>query len=269
MIKYRIITAGILIPLVIGLIFFTSPLIFCVITGLVTLWAMWEWSTLAQLNKKVQRFYYLIFSYLLMTVIFVTFVPTFLMVIFLWWVIAIGLVVAYPRFSHWWGRGLFWRAIMGWLVVIPCWVTINFIRHVPHGPWMLCYLFVLIWGADMGAYFVGKWIGKHKLMPEVSPGKTWEGVAGALICGVIITLITLLWLDLPYAIWPWAMGLTLITVIFAVFGDLFESMLKRRANLKDSGTLLPGHGGILDRIDSLTAAAPVFALGTMLLGYII
>src|SRR3990167_3562960 len=168
MLKYRILTAAILIPLAVALVFFAPPVIFCGLTGGITLWAFWEWSAFVQFQKKSQRFYYLIISYLLMTVAFVTFSPTFLMVTLLWWLFATGLVIAYPGLSSWWGKGMAWRSIMGWLVLIPCWVTINFMRNVPNGAWMLLYLFVLVWGADSGAYFVGRQWGKHKLAAQVS-----------------------------------------------------------------------------------------------------
>jgi phosphatidate cytidylyltransferase len=141
---------------------------------------------------------------------------------------------------------------------------VNYLRNSPHGIAILLVLFALIWGADSGAYFVGKKWGKHKLLPQVSPGKTWEGLSGALGVTVIITFFSLFIFKVPYIRWPVALCLALITVLFSIVGDLFESMLKRRVGLKDSGHSLPGHGGILDRIDSLTAAAPIFASGLLI-----
>ncbi len=155
---------------------------------------------------------------------------------------------------------------MGLMVLIPCWLAINFIRNIPEsGIYILLYLFVLIWGADSGAYFAGKLWGKTKIAPKVSPGKTWEGLGGALIVTLIITLGTLYGVHTPYRLWAFVCLITVVTILFSVAGDLFESMLKRNAGLKDSGRLLPGHGGILDRIDSLTAAAPVFLFSTDLM----
>ena len=157
------------------------------------------------------------------------------------------------------------RGIMGILVLMPCWLALNFIRVLPSGEMILLALFVLIWGADTGAYFAGKKWGKHKIIPQVSPGKSWEGLAGALLTTVLLVFCLLTALKFPPAdIWVLLL-LSLVTVLFSVLGDLFESMLKRKVDLKDSGTILPGHGGILDRIDSLTAAAPIFALGLILL----
>ena len=136
--------------------------------------------------------------------------------------------------------------------------------HRVHGGWMLLFLFTLVWIADIGAYFSGRRFGRRKLAPRISPGKTWEGVAGGFAAnGVWIGVVF-------FAAGSGGLGLDallligLATVAISVVGDLFESVLKREAGVKDSGTLLPGHGGVLDRIDSLTAAAPVFVGGLML-----
>jgi phosphatidate cytidylyltransferase len=122
----------------------------------------------------------------------------------------------------------------------------------------------LIWAADSGAYFIGKYFGKHKLAVKISPKKTVEGLLGGILFAFVTALIFALIAKVPFNKWLYWSGLVLITVLFSVLGDLFESMLKRRANVKDSGSLVPGHGGVLDRIDSLTAALPVFTLGLLL-----
>jgi len=127
-------------------------------------------------------------------------------------------------------------------------------------------MMVLIWGADTGAYFAGRAFGKRKLAPQVSPGKSWEGVAGAMGVTVVVALVGGALLDVSGVALFGLVILSLITVAFSIVGDLMESLMKRRVGVKDSGTLLPGHGGVLDRIDSLTAAAPIFALGVSLLG---
>jgi phosphatidate cytidylyltransferase len=155
---------------------------------------------------------------------------------------------------------------MGAFVLVPCWASINYIRNQDEGPLGLLFLFVLIWGADSAAYFVGKKWGTKRLAPYVSPGKSWQGLMGALLVSTLIVLTTLWLCNVPFPIWPWAIVLSLVTVLFSIVGDLFESMIKRQAKVKDSGKLLPGHGGVLDRIDSLTAAAPIFVLGALLLG---
>jgi phosphatidate cytidylyltransferase len=122
-----------------------------------------------------------------------------------------------------------------------------------------------VWSADVGAYFVGKSIGKHKLMPNVSPGKTIEGFLGGVVCAAILTVIVGVILQWSSSEFITALLVTLLITSISVLGDLTESMFKRQAGVKDSGTILPGHGGILDRIDSLTATAPVFALCYILL----
>jgi len=152
---------------------------------------------------------------------------------------------------------LLWIAVQG-LAFIP--------RHFEQGNWLLLYLMTLVWVADIGAYFTGRAFGRHKLAPAISPGKSIEGVIGGL-------LLNGLWIS---GVWFWSGGwgmaylpfllIGLVTVGFSVVGDLFESVLKREAGKKDSSHLLPGHGGVLDRIDSLIAATPVFLAGLFLAG---
>jgi phosphatidate cytidylyltransferase len=134
-----------------------------------------------------------------------------------------------------------------------------------HGAYALLFLFVLIWGADSGAYFAGKAFGKTKLLPRVSPGKSWQGLFGGLLLTGLISPALFWILPTPHPRFFVVLTLCWITVLFSVLGDLFESMLKRNVGLKDSGRLFPGHGGLLDRIDSLTAAAPIFALGSLVM----
>ena len=124
---------------------------------------------------------------------------------------------------------------------------------------------VLIWVADSGAYFTGRAWGKHKLIPNVSPGKSWEGVAGAMVATFITALIAIDLLNIPSTQSFLFVFVTLVTVVYSVIGDLSESMFKRMANMKDSGKILPAHGGILDRIDSLTSGLPVFIAGLWLM----
>jgi phosphatidate cytidylyltransferase len=123
------------------------------------------------------------------------------------------------------------------------------------------FLLLLIWAADTAAYFIGRRWGSRKLAPTLSPGKTWVGVYGALAAAGIAALALALWLDLTAGLAAGVVVICLLTASISVVGDLYESLVKRRRGVKDSGRLLPGHGGMLDRIDSLTAAAPVFALG--------
>jgi phosphatidate cytidylyltransferase len=133
-------------------------------------------------------------------------------------------------------------------------------------PWWLMYLFALVWVADSGAYFSGKALGKHKLIPHVSPNKTIEGLVGGLVLTSCVIVTVAYYRHLEGTNLASFILLSMLVVLASVLGDLFESLLKRKASIKDSGTLLPGHGGVLDRIDSLLAAAPIFALGFWLAG---
>ncbi|MHB1947615.1 MAG: phosphatidate cytidylyltransferase [Gammaproteobacteria bacterium] len=266
MLKHRIITAIILIPIFIALVLFLPPLWFAVMTGLAVLWGAYEWSAFMGIKKLPLRVLYPILMLLFLEAALIVPVVYILETAAIWWLIAFFLVLFYPRLSGIWGKSLVIRGIMGVLVLAPCWLAINFIRDHESGAYTLLFLFVLIWGADTGAYFAGKKWGKNKLAPAVSPGKTWQGLGGAIAVTMVIVLVTLYATKVPHPVWFAAMVLSMVTVLVSVLGDLFESMLKRNVGLKDSGRLLPGHGGMLDRIDSLTAAAPIFALGALLLG---
>ncbi len=266
MLKHRILTAIILIPIFLLLLFKLPAGWFCFVTAAVVVWGAWEWSYLMGIKRfGLTLIYPLIMALALFGALWL-YIPSIIVAAAIWWLFALLLVVMYPKLSQFWGQSVIVRGLMGIMVLVPCWLAINFIRNIPdNGISILLFIFVLIWGADSGAYFAGRWWGKHKLAPAVSPGKTWQGLLGALFVTIAITLATLLWTHAPYGIWFGAFVVSLITVLFSVLGDLFESMLKRKEGLKDSGQLLPGHGGILDRIDSLTAAAPVFLFGILFL----
>ncbi len=263
MLKQRLITALILIPVVILLVLKLPLAAFVTATGVLVLMGAWEWSGFMGIKKFPQVLIYPVCMLVLMGLSLYLYIPAVMVFAVFWWLLAIILMFFYPRSSKWWSKSRVLRAIMGVLVLIPCWMAINFIRSADTGAYALLFLFILIWGADSFAYFAGKKWGKHKLAPNLSPGKSWEGFIAALVGGVIITTIALCGFRPPAVVWPGALALSLVTVVFSVMGDLFESMLKRNVGLKDSGNILPGHGGILDRIDSLTAAAPVFVAGIL------
>jgi phosphatidate cytidylyltransferase len=141
-----------------------------------------------------------------------------------------------------------------------------YIRELDQGPWLIVYMFLMVWGADTGAYFAGKRFGKRKLMPHVSPAKSWAGIGGAALAVLLVSMITQQYLHFSQNLSFGIYILALVLLFVSVVGDLTESMFKRQCGIKDSGSILPGHGGIMDRIDSLTAAAPVFALCLILFG---
>jgi phosphatidate cytidylyltransferase len=265
MLKQRIITAVILVPLFLAFLFYTTPRGFYFISALIALGGAWEWTNLMGIHTLLGRFAYL--TLMILIFVWASFISlnTIFIIAFIWWIIAIVFIFMYPRASRWWGNGLYLRGLMGVFVLMPCWAALNYIRNENEGIYLLLFLFVLIWGADSIAYFVGKKWGKTKLIPLVSPGKSIQGMWGALISSIVIASLILWWNQIPYPKWLYVIALSLATVVFSIVGDLFESMMKRQVGIKDSGKLLPGHGGLLDRIDSLTAAAPIFALGITVL----
>jgi phosphatidate cytidylyltransferase len=262
MLKARIITACFLIPIVLWLLFFASPLVFLGGTIVILLLASWEWSRLIGLTHVGLRFLYFYIVCLISPVVFILNPLWTLSASFIWWCLAFFLILYYPRFTSW--HTVFLRGVMGILVLLPCVIALNMLRS--NGAYLVFYLLTLIWLADTAAYFVGRRFGVTKLLPLVSPGKSVQGLLGALLAAFLYSFAWALCYSHSLAPLPivFFIGLSVLTVLFSVIGDLFESMLKREVGLKDSGKLLPGHGGILDRIDSLTAALPVFLLGMTL-----
>lgn len=265
--KQRVITASILAPIVVLGILWASPALFLWASSLMLLYGAWEWATLIGFKTSTQKFSYAISVAAVFIILYLFFSPYLILWLALcWWIFAAVLIKRYPSSTHWWTRGWHWRGVMGWLVLAPCWVGMNIIRQHDLGPGWLFLAFFLVWCADSGAYIAGRLFGKHKLAPNVSPGKTWEGLVGAFIAAMIFAVIIGLIFHFHAMIDYYKLLLIAILVVIAsVIGDLFESMCKRVVGVKDSGKLFPGHGGMLDRIDSLTAAIPIFALAFTLL----
>ncbi|WP_145518107.1 phosphatidate cytidylyltransferase [Yersinia mollaretii] len=275
MLKYRLITALILIPVVIGALFLLPPVGFAIVTLLVCMLAAWEWGQLAGFASRSQRIWLAILCGFLLVLMLLSLpayqhsahLPQVSVPLWLsmgWWLAALLLVLTYPRSAAFWRDSRLLRIIFGILTIVPFfWGMValrqyGYDQHHNIGAWWLLYVMLLVWGADSGAYMFGKLFGKHKLAPKVSPGKTWEGLIGGLLTSALIS-----WLFGRYApldIIPEKLLIcSVVAALASVLGDLTESMFKREAGIKDSGHLIPGHGGILDRIDSLTAAVPVFA----------
>jgi phosphatidate cytidylyltransferase len=185
----------------------------------------------------------------------------------IYWLIAIILVVMYQRQTITLSKSVPILLTIGLLLLIPMWASLTILKGFSaNGAALLMFLMLLIWGADTGAYFIGKKWGKRRLASRVSPGKTWEGSCGGIVAGIVITLAYVIVSNQLLSIGLAFIGLSIMTVFISIFGDLMESLVKREANIKDSGSILPGHGGVLDRIDSLTAAGPVFVSGIVYLG---
>jgi len=286
LLKQRIITALILAPAAISAIFYLPINYFAILLMAIIGIGSWEWARFMGLVDTVQRLGYVVVTSAIIAALWVLLpvdetwlvitgvqhdITSILWLSVLWWLFAALLMFLYPKSSSFWANNKFIIAIFGWLTLVPTWLAFMVLRTNNHlldefqGAQLLMYLFMLVWSADVGAYFVGKSLGKRKLMPNVSPGKTIEGFIGGVVCASILTIIVGFSLQWSSDKFMTALIVTLLITSISVLGDLTESMFKRQAGVKDSGTILPGHGGILDRIDSLTATAPVFALCYILL----
>ncbi|MDC9720381.1 MAG: phosphatidate cytidylyltransferase [Gammaproteobacteria bacterium] len=267
MLKSRIVTALVIAPLTLAAVFFLPQQAFALFVALIVLMGAWEWTAMMRLVSRSQRTVYVLLV-LFIIVVAQKLLPYYEQTIFAvataWWVLATALVVVYPRACTVWSvRGI--KGLIGCLVLVPTWAAMVYIRDLEQGPWLIVYMFLMVWGADTGAYFAGKRFGKRKLMPRVSPAKSWAGIGGATITVLLVSALTKPYLHFAQELSLTMYILALVLLFFSVIGDLTESMVKRQCGIKDSGSILPGHGGIMDRIDSLTAAAPVFAFCLILL----
>lgn len=296
MLAQRILTALVLASVVIGAVFQLPAIYFSLFIAIITLGAAWEWLNLTDVDKVSSKIIFLLA--LIFPMLGVTFWTVFLELLsdalewpeikdysdalewlviapVLFWILAMILIRQSaheliqmqfkPRVKAW----------LGWLVLLSAWMFLSKLRAY-YGPGMVFYFLILIWVADISAYFCGKKWGKDKLAPEISPGKTVQGMYGALgsaaICAIGLRLYYgLSALDSEEASLAILMSidlliLSVLTVLVSIYGDLFFSLIKRKKGVKDSGKLLPGHGGILDRIDSIIAASPFFYAGIVLIG---
>lgn len=273
MLKQRLITAAVLIPLVVLAILKlpTNILQYC-LAAIVAL-AAWEWFAIIGIHSILQKS--ISFFALALGLVFTWgYIRSDVLLAFsaIIWILATILIIRFAHinlskhltkaFTHKW-----YGLCMATAVLVPFWFcTLLLHQSSPLGPQQLLYIMVAVWLADTGGYFAGKRWGKHKLAKVISPNKTWEGVYGALV-------LTSIWAGLAYllgingqlSLLSW-FALTIAAVLFSIVGDLFESLFKRNHQVKDSGNLLPGHGGILDRVDSLLAAVPTFVAGLAMLG---
>jgi len=276
-VKQRITTALILAPLAVGAIFFLPLQFFMLLSAALFLLSSKEWAGFV--NKTPSSFILYFFGVVLgMTLLLIPveqiwvngevngFIIYGLLGAVIWWCLSLLMVVTYPASASLWKDNKLIKGLFGLLTLVPLFWAMVVLRSVNmdhdfyFGATLLMYVFVLVWAADIGAYFCGKKFGKHKIAPNVSPGKTIEGFLGGLFCAMIVAVCSVIFFAIPeYKIVPYLIA-SLVTIMVSALGDLSESIFKREAGLKDSSNLLPGHGGILDRIDSLTAALPVFAL---------
>ncbi len=276
MLKQRVITALILAPLILALIFLATSPVFAGLLGVVFLLGLWEWTRMAGVRGRGLRALCLVACAIVFALLWqVCRSPWWWLPVtagLAWWL----LVLVWLRNNRWGSEPTSAHALVklvaGVLVVVPAWCALvvmhgDMAGHTDgRGHWWVLFFACIVVAADIGAYSAGRRWGRVKLAPRLSPGKTREGVYGALVSSGVVGLVGGWLLDVPPARLPAIVALALLTVLFSVVGDLFESLIKRHAGVKDSGALFPGHGGVFDRMDSIVAALPVFVLGRFLLG---
>ena len=270
MLKYRLLTAFLMGPLILWAIYAMPENFFALFSLILVSFGAWEWSVFAGWVKPLQRrLFFIVNVFLFVAVLFLANTELNTVIIaasLLWWIICVPLLLSFPFQKNNFIHNRIIKTLVGIVLLLATLVSMVSIRNNPeYGSAFVLYLVLMIWFADSGAYFAGRALGKHKLIPNVSPGKTWEGVAGALIVTLVVALVAVNLLNIPSSQSLVFVLITFVTVIYSIVGDLSESMFKRMANIKDSGHILPGHGGILDRIDSLTSGLPVFLAGLWLM----
>lgn len=272
MLIQRILTAIVLIPLVIIALFFAPLSIFSYLIVAVCALATWEWSHFLGMVEKTQKAIFMVLIISLLTLLYLIPIDlslkgklyTYIICLsIVWWLIALLLVISYPQSAKYWSKSILIKLLFALFTLIPFYISMLELRSINYdidrytGAVWLLYVFVLVWATDTGAYFAGRAIGKHKLAVKVSPGKTIEGFIGGVSLAILVCILVYLTGYFAISFINFLIS-SLLAILVSVLGDLTESMFKREAGIKDSGNLIPGHGGILDRIDSLTAAVPVF-----------
>jgi phosphatidate cytidylyltransferase len=264
--RKRILTAVVLGAALLAILLWLPEWATVAVVTVMVLSGAWEWSAFLRLESPGPRLGYVLLVGVLLWLVwrFATSperLEWVLAVAVLWWLLALAWIMLAPRRVSPWAA-----AAAGILALVPSWLALVRLRlTLPDGAQWVLFALVLVWVADIGAFFCGRLFGRIRLAPAVSPGKTWEGVLGGLTVSALVAIIGSRWFQVPLAVF---LPLCLAAVSFSVVGDLTESLLKRFAGMKDSGSIFPGHGGVMDRIDSLTGAAPVLLLGLSLLGVI-
>ena len=275
--RQRVVTAVVLLVALIALTLLTTPVAFAAVVGVIIMLAAWEWGAFAQFDGVVPRLFYTLSVFMVLVGVAAisgfwsgadsfTLFRVILILCFgvLWWCIAACLLVGYPENSACWDHK-FTISLMGLLALVPTWTGLVALKVILPSGYLVLGVVIAVAAVDVGAYFAGRYLGSRPLAPSVSPKKTWEGVWGgfATCCTVSALLV---WaaqrglLELSPAQILVLLLSCITTTPFAVVGDLVESMLKRKSHLKDSGSILPGHGGVLDRVDGLLAVAPISVL---------
>lgn len=259
MLKTRIITALIALAVLGVVLFLIPPLMTELVIGALVVAGAWEWSGFLAVSGTAMRASYVALMVILLAGSYVLMPEVselVLRIAFVWWFAAFVWTMFFPT-----PIPLIIRWLAGVLVLVPMFVSLIVLFRI--GEEKLLFALLIVWAADAGAYFSGKLFGRVKLAPSISPGKTWEGVIGGLLIVALLAIAADYYSDAPLAV---LLPFFLAVAALSIVGDLTVSMFKRTAGVKDSGTLFPGHGGVLDRVDSVAAAAPLFALGLGWLG---
>lgn len=272
MLLHRLLTALVLLPLLLGAIWLASTAqlygLFCGVGALMA----WEWTTLMGVGDRKWRWGYVALMVAVLAAAWwlparERFLPGLLAAAVLWWGFAVTLFPGFPQNLQKRPPGVLAMSLLGLLMVSSTLLALAQLHAMDNGIYKLMYMLFIVFAADTGAYLAGRNFGRHKLAPNISPGKTVEGAIGGLLLCAAWALIAGTYVFRTNGSQVWLLvGLTLVVAAVSIVGDLVESMFKRIAGVKDSGNLLPGHGGILDRVDSILAAAPTMVLGLYLTG---
>ncbi|MCZ8114855.1 phosphatidate cytidylyltransferase [Silanimonas sp.] len=271
--RTRILTGLVLAPTAVAGLLWLPTEWLALVAAVLLLAGLWEWTRLTGLSDPMPRLGYITANALMIAALAWAAGPNLFalkaaaLLGVAWWVLALAWLWRFEFGQADRGRFRILKLLAGSLAAVPAWAALVWLHQLPgHGPRWALFAVMLVWAADTGAYFVGVRMGKHKMAPRISPNKSWEGFWGGLAGASLIAVLAVKPLGLGWDDLPVLVFLTIVAAMMSVAGDLFESLLKRHSGHKDSGHLIPGHGGMLDRLDSLLAALPVFMVGKLWLG---
>lgn len=263
MLKQRVITACVMVAVLLLLLFWTPPPLFCGAIVLLCALSAWEWTNLAGFSMPSVRVWYAVVLAAILAIAAYAMSaqpsvlpPIVLLLVMLGWCVAFSVVLTYPAYRRWYRPSIL--AGVGIWLLLPCFYAVLYLKFIRPDGGLVLLVIAVVAAADTGAYFAGKRFGRHKLAPAVSPGKTWEGFAGGMLASSVLALALSTMTSIMSPMW--LLLTCVLTAASSVVGDLFESLVKRERGVKDSGQLLPGHGGVLDRLDGWMPAFPMFAL---------
>lgn len=273
MLLQRTLTALLLLPLAMAIILWPGTPVFAALVAVAFLVGAWEWSRLSGMTRTAPRIAVLVALLAIFVAAWWPHEPrlwgAMAAVGVLWWLVACAWLRHFAFAAAPTPENRRIKLLAGLFVMVPAWAGVVLIhRALPYGHWWTFLALAIVWAADIGAYFAGRFFGKRKLAPQISPGKTWAGVYGAFVAAGLVVVAGGWMLGVHDLRLIGLVGLAAFTVAASIVGDLIESLMKRHAKMKDSGQIFPGHGGLLDRLDSVFAALPVFAIGLWLLGIV-